>query len=975
MSWLGHGGDGAMETACCMAGILLALGMPTAKGESWRTLGDVAVDGARDMAYDPTAQTLYVSTDEGKLQTFQLPSMEPAGAIQIGTHLRGLDLSPDHSKLAVGNSDNGRISILHLPEGTVEHFPLEASYGSGTVNSCAFLNNEEVMVGARVLNLQSGDARSVSTSYYGVGIVAANADRQVIAFTEPGISSGTAGLLEADGSLRASVGTGWFTYDVAVSPDGNQLVVPTYSGAFVYDWTGERLSRSGSLGTYATWWPRGVAYDVRHPYLFISFASHYNGYPGLVAYDPVSLEAKGIVEQESLFPNPGNSSFAAGHLRVSEDGHYLFALTEAGVRIYDISSPQVTLAVTASPEAGGEVQGGGTFPLGERVAIEAVPRVGWIFEGWSGGSDATAAQIEPVATAELQFIAHFAHDLSDSDEDGLTAFHEWTISHTDPERADTDGDGAGDGLDQLPLDPQEWMDTDGDGVGDQADEDDDNDGVSDLLELEVGTDPLDAASVPSDHDGDGVPDSLDEDDDNDGFTDEVEIVVGTDPFDATSRPSDADSDGIPDELDPDDDNDGVLDGEDDFPFDPMESVDTDGDGIGDLADPDDDNDGYLDDEDPEPRVPETVNGTYFGLLEATESLTGGYGGTLEVQVSRKGRVSGRLRMAGETLRFRSRLEEQQGAEAGFTVEIARRKRDSLFLEVQLGARLDGALRAGVIEMDYPPTMISGWKARWAPLSEEIGQGSGIYPVILGATDEGISSVPQGDGYLLTRVSKFGTSRWSGRLGDGTLISGSGPLSAIGEFPVWAAKEGRYAIQGPLNLSGDASVEGTLDWRRWVATSPKDGLYPAGFETLIFARGAQHAGRAHLDWLRTWAGPGNVWLGFSGAKVEASFTSPSIGAELTPSGKVITASKGSGANPAAVEVKIDPKTGLFRGSFVLKDLDDRGRVKKRRTAFWGVVVDGEARGYFILPSLPAPWLPVLEEFSGAVSIVPTSSWEP
>lgn len=42
--------------------------------------------------------------------------------------------------------------------------------------------------------------------------------------------------------------------------------------------------------------------------------------------------------------------------------------------------------------------------------------------------------------------------------------------------------------------------------------------------------------TPGDTDGDGVPDTLDDDDDNDGVSDIVEIALGTDPLDATSKP-------------------------------------------------------------------------------------------------------------------------------------------------------------------------------------------------------------------------------------------------------------------------------------------------------------------------------------------------------------------------------------------------------------------------------------------------------
>ena len=103
-------------------------------------------------------------------------------------------------------------------------------------------------------------------------------------------------------------------------------------------------------------------------------------------------------------------------------------------------------------------------------------------------------------------------------------------------------------------------DCDSDGIGDTIDEDDDNDGISDIQELLNGTNPC----------------ALDTDNDFLGDGDENEI--GTDP------------------LDNDTDNDGVLDGLDDFPLDPNESVDTDGDGIGDNSDDDLNGDGFSDDE-------------------------------------------------------------------------------------------------------------------------------------------------------------------------------------------------------------------------------------------------------------------------------------------------------------------------------------------------------------------------------------------
>jgi hypothetical protein len=64
---------------------------------------------------------------------------------------------------------------------------------------------------------------------------------------------------------------------------------------------------------------------------------------------------------------------------------------------------------------------------------------------------------------------------------------------------DSDGDGFGNDVDAFPSNPTEWLDADSDGIGNNADTDDDNDGVSDAMEISLGRDPLDA------NDGTGSP--------------------------------------------------------------------------------------------------------------------------------------------------------------------------------------------------------------------------------------------------------------------------------------------------------------------------------------------------------------------------------------------------------------------------------------------------------------------------------------
>jgi gliding motility-associated-like protein len=114
-------------------------------------------------------------------------------------------------------------------------------------------------------------------------------------------------------------------------------------------------------------------------------------------------------------------------------------------------------------------------------------------------------------------------------------------------------------------------DTDGDGIPDDIDQDDDNDGISDVDE---GT---------GDTDGDGIPDYLDVDSDNDGIFDVVESGNGL---------LDTNNDGVIDSNDTgfsDNNNNGMADGSEN-----TSPIDSDKDGIADYLDLDSDNDGIYD---------------------------------------------------------------------------------------------------------------------------------------------------------------------------------------------------------------------------------------------------------------------------------------------------------------------------------------------------------------------------------------------
>jgi hypothetical protein len=101
--------------------------------------------------------------------------------------------------------------------------------------------------------------------------------------------------------------------------------------------------------------------------------------------------------------------------------------------------------LSASPAAGGTVNGAGNYNVGQQVPISAMPNPGYIFSGWDGSFTGQPASFTYTANANATATAAFSEDTADSDGDGLTNYEEIVTYQTLPNNRDTDGDEIPDG--------------------------------------------------------------------------------------------------------------------------------------------------------------------------------------------------------------------------------------------------------------------------------------------------------------------------------------------------------------------------------------------------------------------------------------------------------------------------------------------------------------------------------------------------
>lgn len=311
----------------------------------------IPLPGRRDHVYDPGRGLLYITTGDGNLYRYDAANQTLLAPWKVGSSLRGADISPDGSFLYVTEGLRGATQAflrkVNLTDGTVTNLTYDlADLESGSWDIAIASNGKALFDGAfegggsvpvRQLDLATG-ALSRRADAGGVRMntsIVRGADRSLLFFLEPGVSSGL---------LR--------TYAAA----GDRFSPPldtrtTYVNAL------SAVNRNGTLVAHE------LEIDIRVRDAALKVLRTLPGLDGGLAFDPVrdllyavssftdqivALDTNTWAERFRIpiGENVGASEFfGSGVMTVNDDGQLLFLSTGSGVRVYRLGVGAPALAV------------------------------------------------------------------------------------------------------------------------------------------------------------------------------------------------------------------------------------------------------------------------------------------------------------------------------------------------------------------------------------------------------------------------------------------------------------------------------------------------------------------------------------------------------------------------------------------------------------------------------------------------------
>lgn len=368
-------------------------------------------------------------------------------------------------------------------------------------------------------------------------------------------------------------------------------------------------------------------------------------------------------------------------------------------------------------------------------------------------------------------------------------------------------------------------------------------------------------------------------------------------------------------------------------------------------------------------VPLMEVGTYVGLIDRDARLDGmaehGLGSQVKFTVTSSGALSGQLQHQGKTFSLASpRLTDADASSGeGNAVFILSRSKPQPALKLTLRVSDSGYDVILKTEDDQEPWAPPGTLRRAMTKNDSVENYAGLYTIALNPELDGeLEEFPQGHGYLTATVSKTGIMTWKGKLADGTAISGSNPLTTEESWYNWVyvpvyqvLYRTKGSIDGWMRLSHayqaaqNVWIDGAFGWVKHAQPGSKERLYKDGIVYSCFFVGSKYYPPAKNRLVGD--------LPQTEDNLQCRFTSFGLAATISQSLTLPLSHKISvktQTNTAPLKsLTITPGTGVFKGTFVLKDPDPTApsRQLTRTVNFEGVLNHEGGFGFFLLPDLP------------------------
>ena len=359
-------------------------------------------------------------------------------------------------------------------------------------------------------------------------------------------------------------------------------------------------------------------------------------------------------------------------------------------------------------------------------------------------------------------------------------------------------------------------------------------------------------------------------------------------------------------------------------------------------------------------LPAGVAGAYSGLIDR-HALNLDLGGSLDITVAESGIYSGNLLLGTVAYPLTGQLAWDAGAGLARINPLLTRKPGTPNLS-NLPFQLDLAFDpgSGVLSGTVGHPLAHNTVQVLAKRRSTGGGWVGTHTLALLPPPAALASLsyPHGTGYLSLAIASSGKVTAEGRLADNTSILKSLNLTESHQMPVFVAvNSGRGSLLGWLTLSNSptALTDGSLTWQRSAAAAPASP-YDAGFllHTLTAEGQRYSAPAAGSPVLGMGLTPSNAWIQFTHGDISSSAQSSLANINLTLTGSSTAPVKlpPTANNPLSLSMVLSPRSGLFSGSFVLKETSP---ALTRKALFYGVLVPrrNEGAGYFILPRLSDP----------------------